>query len=155
MAKCVSVTIMTLVTPKVQLSMNFRCDQIYKYQRYDFGHTLLCCLSLTWMFNKLPSTSDFSLTLLSYLSLTWMFNNPTYEHLNVHPDREHSVKCHDYWLKVILPNDSLSKWQFVKMTICQNDNLSKWQFVKMTICQNDNLSKWQFVKMTIIQKTFF
>jgi hypothetical protein len=34
------------------LSSSFRCDQICKYKIYDFGHTLLCCLSRTWMFNS-------------------------------------------------------------------------------------------------------
>jgi len=27
------------------LSLSFRCDQIYKCERNDFGHTLLCYLS--------------------------------------------------------------------------------------------------------------
>jgi len=40
---------------KLVLSSNFRCDQIYKNGGYDFGHTLLCYLSLTKMFNK-PTT---------------------------------------------------------------------------------------------------
>jgi hypothetical protein len=35
------------VEQKLMLSSNFRCDQIYKYQRYDLGHTLLCYLSQT------------------------------------------------------------------------------------------------------------
>jgi len=30
------------VEQKLMLSSNFRCDQIYKNERYDFGHTLLC-----------------------------------------------------------------------------------------------------------------
>jgi hypothetical protein len=34
------------------LSSNIRCDQIDKSKRYDFGHTLLFHLSLTWMCNK-------------------------------------------------------------------------------------------------------
>jgi hypothetical protein len=34
------------------LSSSFRSDQIYKYEKYDFGHTLLCYLSQTWMFNN-------------------------------------------------------------------------------------------------------
>jgi hypothetical protein len=38
--------------PKLMLSSNFRCDQIYKYELYDFGHTLLCYLSQTKMFNE-------------------------------------------------------------------------------------------------------
>jgi hypothetical protein len=29
------------------LSSSFRCDQIYKYKIYNFGHTLLCYLSPT------------------------------------------------------------------------------------------------------------
>ncbi len=28
------------------------CDQIYNCQRYDFGNTLVCYLSQTWLFNK-------------------------------------------------------------------------------------------------------
>jgi hypothetical protein len=34
------------------LSSSFRCDQIYKCQRYDLSHTLLCYLSPTYMFSK-------------------------------------------------------------------------------------------------------
>jgi hypothetical protein len=33
------------VEQKLVLSSSFRCDQIYKCQAYDFGHTLLCCLN--------------------------------------------------------------------------------------------------------------
>ena len=40
------------VKRRLVLSSSFRSDQIYKYERYDFGHTLLCYLSRTWMFNK-------------------------------------------------------------------------------------------------------
>jgi len=32
---------------RLMLSSSFRCDQIYKYEIYNFGHTLLCCLSRT------------------------------------------------------------------------------------------------------------
>jgi hypothetical protein len=32
---------------RVMLSSSFRCDQIYKYKIYNFGHTLLCYLSQT------------------------------------------------------------------------------------------------------------
>jgi hypothetical protein len=35
------------VEQKLMLSSNFRCDQIYRNERCDFGHTLLCYLSLT------------------------------------------------------------------------------------------------------------
>jgi hypothetical protein len=35
------------VEQKLMLSSSFRCDQIYKYERYDFGHTSLCYLSRT------------------------------------------------------------------------------------------------------------
>jgi hypothetical protein len=31
-----------------------------KSERYDFGHTLLCCLSWTWMFNKPTSEAGLS-----------------------------------------------------------------------------------------------
>jgi hypothetical protein len=37
---------------KLTLSYSFRCDQILSFACYEFGHTLLCCFSLTWMFNK-------------------------------------------------------------------------------------------------------
>jgi hypothetical protein len=32
---------------RLMLSSSFRCDQIYKYETYNFGHTLLCYLSPT------------------------------------------------------------------------------------------------------------
>ncbi len=41
-----------LLNKRLMLSSNFRCDQIQKYEIYDFGHTLLCYLSRTQMFNK-------------------------------------------------------------------------------------------------------
>ncbi len=44
------------VEQKLMLSSNFRCDQIFNNHCYVFGHTLLCYLSPTWMFNK--PTSD-------------------------------------------------------------------------------------------------
>ena len=40
---------------RLMLSSSFRCDQIYKYKIYNFGHTLLCYLSPTEMFNELAS----------------------------------------------------------------------------------------------------
>jgi hypothetical protein len=40
------------VEQKLMLSSNLRCDQIYEYEMHDFGHTLLCYLSQTFMFNK-------------------------------------------------------------------------------------------------------
>ncbi len=36
-----------LLNKRLMLSSSFRCDQIYKYMLYDFGHTLLCYLSRT------------------------------------------------------------------------------------------------------------
>ncbi len=36
-----------LLNKRFMLSSSFRCDQIYKYELYDFGHTLLCYLSRT------------------------------------------------------------------------------------------------------------
>jgi hypothetical protein len=36
-----------LLNKMLMLSWSFRCDQIYKYELYDFGHTLLCYLSWT------------------------------------------------------------------------------------------------------------
>ncbi len=32
---------------RLMLSSSFRCDQIYNYEIYNFGHTLLCYLSPT------------------------------------------------------------------------------------------------------------
>ncbi len=32
---------------KLMFSSSFRCDQIYKYEIYDFGNALLCYLSWT------------------------------------------------------------------------------------------------------------
>jgi hypothetical protein len=40
------------VEQKPMLSASFRYDQIYICHRYNFGHTLLCCLSRTYLFNK-------------------------------------------------------------------------------------------------------
>jgi hypothetical protein len=34
------------------LSWSFRCDQTYKYEKYDFGHTLLCYLSKAQFFYR-------------------------------------------------------------------------------------------------------
>jgi hypothetical protein len=34
------------------LSSSFRCDQIHNRHRYHLGHTLLCYLSRTLMFNE-------------------------------------------------------------------------------------------------------
>jgi hypothetical protein len=31
-----------LLNKRLMLSSTIRCDQIYKYELYDFGHTLLC-----------------------------------------------------------------------------------------------------------------
>ncbi len=39
----------------LMLSSSFKCDQIKKYEWYDFGHTLLSYLSQTWMFNMVGS----------------------------------------------------------------------------------------------------
>ncbi len=49
------------VEQTLMLSSNFRCDQIFKYKMHDFGHTLLCYLSQTYMyiymFNKPTSAA--------------------------------------------------------------------------------------------------
>jgi hypothetical protein len=36
-----------LLNKRLMLSSSFRCDQIYKYTIYNFGHILLCYLSQT------------------------------------------------------------------------------------------------------------
>ncbi len=56
------------------LSSSCRCYQICNCHRYHFGHTLLCYLSCTQMFNKSTSGDywlviDFSLALLACLVL--------------------------------------------------------------------------------------
>ncbi len=40
------------IDQKFMLGSNLRCDQIHNRHWYDSGHTLLCYLSQTWMFNK-------------------------------------------------------------------------------------------------------
>ncbi len=37
----------SLFNKRLMLSSSFSCDQIYKYEIYDFSHTLLCYLSQT------------------------------------------------------------------------------------------------------------
>ncbi len=51
------------VEQKLMPSSSFRCYQMHICHRYDFGHTLLCYLSWTWMFNK--PTSGASLLIKS------------------------------------------------------------------------------------------
>jgi hypothetical protein len=36
-----------LLNKRLMLSSSSRCEQIYKYEIHDFGHTLLCYLSRT------------------------------------------------------------------------------------------------------------
>ncbi len=43
------------VEQKLLISCSFRCDRIYSNHGDELGHTLLCCLSSTYMFNKPPS----------------------------------------------------------------------------------------------------
>jgi hypothetical protein len=40
------------VEQKLMLSSSFMRDQIHNVVRYESRHTLLCCLSLTQLFNK-------------------------------------------------------------------------------------------------------
>jgi hypothetical protein len=51
---CISICIcqQRFVEQMLMLSSSFRRDQIYKCQRYNFGHTLICYLSPDLMFNK-------------------------------------------------------------------------------------------------------
>ncbi len=51
--KYVKIIFTDLVKNKAKTISSFRCDKIYKYKRYDFGHTLLCLLNQTCMFKKL------------------------------------------------------------------------------------------------------
>ncbi len=52
------------------LSSSFRCDQIYKYEIYDFGYTLLCYVSWTWMFNKPASEHEAQQSVTRIVSMT-------------------------------------------------------------------------------------
>jgi hypothetical protein len=57
-----------------------------------------------------------------------------------------------HYVKVTLcQSDIMSKWHYVKVTLCQSDIMSKWHFVKVTFCQSDILSKWHFIKVTFCQ----
>ncbi len=40
-------TVASLLNKRLMLTSSFRCDQIYKYEIHNFGHTLLCYLSPT------------------------------------------------------------------------------------------------------------
>ncbi len=42
-----SISVAGSLNKRLMLSSSFRCDQIYKYEIYNFGHTLLCYLSPT------------------------------------------------------------------------------------------------------------
>jgi hypothetical protein len=57
-----------LLNKRLMLCSSFRCDQTYNYEIYHFGHTLLCYLSQTWMFNE-PASEQATET---GLSLLWM-----------------------------------------------------------------------------------
>ncbi len=46
------------VEQMLMLSSCFRCYQIHNYQRYDFGHTLLCHISRTWYSTNPPLKLD-------------------------------------------------------------------------------------------------
>ncbi len=50
-----------LLNKGLMLSSSFRCDQIYRYKIYHFGHTFLCYLSQTLMFNKPTSVKLWSI----------------------------------------------------------------------------------------------
>ncbi len=43
------------VVQKLVLSSSFKCDRIHNSYCYHSGHTLLCCLSETYKFNKQSS----------------------------------------------------------------------------------------------------
>ncbi len=92
-------THLRFVEQKLMLISNFLCDKIHKIHCYKFGHTLLCYLSQTWMFNKLYRFDEQKLLLISNFrcdnmhkihynefghtvvqkSQTWMLNKSTSE----------------------------------------------------------------------------
>ncbi len=53
--ECMKGTRGGFVEKKLVLNCSFRCGQIHNCHRYDLGHTLLCYLSRTGMFNKTVS----------------------------------------------------------------------------------------------------
>jgi hypothetical protein len=64
------------VEQRLMLSSSFKRDQIYKYEIYYLGHTLLCNLSPTQIFNhrlRKVDCSSFVLCLLQVLSLPRAF----------------------------------------------------------------------------------
>ena len=48
----------TTAKPKLELSCSFRCEQIHGNHSLEYGHTLLSCLSTTYMFNKPTSQAS-------------------------------------------------------------------------------------------------
>ncbi len=52
------------IEQKFMLSSSFRCSPIHNCHKYDFGHTLLCYLSRTQMFNK-PTSEQAEASLLN------------------------------------------------------------------------------------------
>ncbi len=67
------------VGQKFILGSSMRCDQVYKCQRYDFGHTLLLCSSQTQMTNKSTSgkfSADKMLQYATFESLPWLGSEP-------------------------------------------------------------------------------
>jgi hypothetical protein len=46
------------VEQNLMLICSFRCDQDHNNQVYVLGHTLLCCLSPTYVFNKVASVTS-------------------------------------------------------------------------------------------------
>ncbi len=53
-----------LLNIRLMLSSSFRWDQIYKNEIYNFGHTLLCYLSRTQMFNEPDSATEVGLLII-------------------------------------------------------------------------------------------
>jgi len=70
------------VEQKLKLSCSFSCHQIYSHTSIKLN-TLLCCLSLTWMFNKQASPKHvspnkvFNFSKLFYVCVFKILNNST------------------------------------------------------------------------------
>ncbi len=67
------------VGQKLMLISNFRCDTIHKIHCYKFGHTVLCYLSQTWMFNKLNRFDEQKLMLISNFLCEKSYNIHSYD----------------------------------------------------------------------------
>jgi hypothetical protein len=75
------------------LSFSFKCDQIFKCQRYDFYHTWLCYLSRNWMFNKSHQYIQRYLMSYRYMSIGCLLNYMSMVGTNAHRPAKPTTAC--------------------------------------------------------------